>query len=359
MKNKKITLYIGIILITIIFFYYIFIYSFQKKTKSLSIMAWNNSVDLEIIKEFEKETGITINIKFYSSNEELISKLSISNNNVDLLFPSDYAIPVLLNSKLIKPIDIKKIDCFQFIFPELLNSVYYNKQYYGIPHEWGVFGLVINEKTKKLINNNNLIYKAFFDGYYKKNKLRIALINDIPTITNITYNYYKFFFQKNKIYHKKNLLTILYEILKHQKKQVTLYSDDFIISLFSDDMIDIALMQSYRYLKIIESDPNLKLEFILPSYHILKVTEYCSLSASSEKDDMCYTFINFILRKKLLLSNIKKHLSFAPRSDITDTFNPAMEKIFLSLIKNKKIIKTTEPILNKEDSIALLMKLKS
>jgi len=358
MKNKNILLLIGIIIIILIPIYFYNYYN-DNNNKYISIMAWNNSIDLEVIKAFEKETGIKINIKYYTSNEELISKLSISNKNIDLIFPSDYVIPDLLNLKLIKPINTKKIECFNILITDLLSTVYYNKQYYGIPCEWGVFGLVINEKIKKNINNNNLIYKAFFDGFYKKKPLRLALINDIPTITNITYHYYKFIFQKNKIYNKKSLLTIIYEILKNQKKQVTIYSDDSIISLFSDHIIDISLMQSFRYLQMLDADPSLKLDFILSNYHILKTTEYCAISSSSNKDDLCNAFINFILRKEYLLLNIKKNHFFSPRSDVIDNNNIAMKKILLDLEKNKKIMKTTEIILNKEDMIALWMNLKS
>jgi spermidine/putrescine-binding protein len=356
MKNKKIVILIISALITL---FLIYLYYTEQENKYISIMCWNNSIDLEIIKEFEKKTGIKVNIKYYTSNEELISKLSISNKNIDLIFPSDYAVPDLLHLKLIKPIDTKQIECFNYLIPDLLSTVYYNKQYYGIPSEWGVFGLVVNEKTKKTINNNNLIYKAFFDGYYKKKPLRLALINDIPTITNITYHYYKFFFQKNKIYNKKNLLTILYEILKQQKKQVSLYSDESIVSLFSDDIIDISLMQSFKYLLMLEADPSLKLDFILPNYHTLKTTEYCAISSSSNKDDLCNAFINFILRKECLLLNIKKNLFFSPRLDVIDDTNLAMKKILIQLEKNKKTMKATEGILNKEDMIALWMKLKS
>lgn len=358
MKNKQKFSYALSLIIILILIYFSF-YNYINNNKSISIMAWSDSIDQEVIRNFEQETGITVNIKYYSTNEELISKLSISNKNVDLLFPSDYIIPDLLNLKLIKPIDIKKIECFDVLLPDLLLTVYYNKQYYGIPNEWGVFGLVINEKIKKMINNNNAVYKAFFDGNYKNNKFKISLINDIPTISNITYHYYKFFFQKNKIYYKKNLATILYEILKHQKKQVVLYSDEFITSLFSDNIIDMALMQSYKYLKVLKQDPSLKLDFILPNYHILKATEYCAISSSSEKEDICYLFINFILRKESLLLNMKKNLFFSPRIDIVENTTPAMKKILSNIEKNKKIVQTTKPILNKEDTIALLMKLKS
>jgi spermidine/putrescine transport system substrate-binding protein len=357
MKNKKTLLIISSI-IAISLLYFLF-YFYNYNTKYISIMAWNNSIDLEIIKKFEDETGIKVHIKYYASNEELISKLSISNKNIDLIFPSDYAIPDLLKLKLIKPIDTKKIECFNLLITDLLSTIYYNKQYYGIPTEWGVFGLVVNKKIKKNINNNNLIYKAFFDGYYKKTKLKLALINDIPTVTNIAYHYYKFFFQKNKIYNKKNLLTILYEILKNQKKQVTLYSDESILSLFSDEIIDISLMQSFKYLQMLEANPSLKLDFILPNYHILRATDYCAISSSSNKNELCYIFINFILKKESLLFNIKQNLFFSPRSDITYDNNLEMKKILMQLEKNKKIIKITEAILNKEDMIALWMNLKS
>jgi spermidine/putrescine transport system substrate-binding protein len=357
MKNNKILFYIFLLIFT--FSLYIFYIFFLKNNKSISIMAWNNSLDIKSIKRFEQETGINVNIKYYNSNEELISKLSITNKNIDLIFPSDYIVLELLKLKLIKPIDEKKINCFSFLIKDLLQGVYFNKQYYGVPHEWGVFGLVVNESIRKNITNNNDIYKAFFEGNYNNIYLRLATLNDIPTICNIAYNYYKNFFKKNKIYYKKNLFTILYEILKKQKKYIAVYTDESITSLFIDDIIDIALMQSYRYVKMLKDFPNLQLEFILPNYHILQATEYCSISSSSNKEDLCYQFINFILDKEQLLINLQENLFFSPRTDVIDQNNNLNKKLQGDLKKNKKIIQTTEAILNKKDMVALWMKLKS
>jgi spermidine/putrescine transport system substrate-binding protein len=356
MKNSKKTL--SLVFLTIITFI-IFLFYFYKHKKSISIMAFNCALDINLIKQFEEETGIKVNIKYFSSNEELVAKLSISNKNIDLLFPSDYVIAELLKLKLIKPLDIKKIDCFPFIIKELLTPVHCNKKYYGIPLEWGVFGLVVNEKIKKNITNNNDIYKAFFEGTCNDLALRIATINDIPTVCNITYYYYQYFFKKNKIYYKKNLFTILYEILKKQRHHVVVYTDESVATLFKDDIIDVALMQTYRYLKIIEQYPELNLEFIFPTYHILQATDYCTLSSSSEKEDLCYEFINFLFEKNQLSSNLKEHCLFSPRTDLLDETSTSGKQILSELKKNKKIIQLTETILNQKDMTALWMKLKS
>lgn len=43
--------------------------------KTLNIFAWSDTLDPKVLKEFEMETKIKVNLSFYSSNEELQMKM--------------------------------------------------------------------------------------------------------------------------------------------------------------------------------------------------------------------------------------------------------------------------------------------
>lgn len=360
-KKTKIIKYIilcSIISIGIVSF--IFLGNVFNKKKNIYIMAWAGCLDSVLIEKFEKKYNAKVHVKFYSSNEELISKLGIYNKNIDIIFPSDYIISDLFKKKLIKPIQIKNIVHFDKLLPDLLNKVVHNKKYYGVPAGWGAFGIALNESLYKKIESNSDILKIFFTGKHKGEVFKIAVINDMATMTNNAYHYYKYNFKKNKIYNKKNLFTILHEILQEQKKNVVLYThDDFLGPIFEHDIVDMAIIESGRYLKIIESLPHINLKFVFSSYYILKVCEYMALSANAQNEDLCYQFINFMLEEEQIIYSSKNDFSFSSRKDLLYKTIPEAQEIIKNIQNNKHITLFTEDILNKKELIALWMKLKS
>ena len=51
---------------------------------------------MDVIDEFEKETGIKVNYTTYETNEEMYNILKSSNSSYDIIIPSDYMIAQLI-----------------------------------------------------------------------------------------------------------------------------------------------------------------------------------------------------------------------------------------------------------------------
>ncbi len=83
-------------------------WSSSYEPNSINVFAWGDILDPAVIADFEKETGIKVNLNYYSSNEELIVKLKATRGEgYDLIIPSDYAVKILIKEDLLKPIDQK------------------------------------------------------------------------------------------------------------------------------------------------------------------------------------------------------------------------------------------------------------
>ena len=63
----------------------------------------------DTIAEFEEETGITVNLTTYETNEQLYEILSASNSAYDVIFPSDYMVEKLIDEDLVQKLDYSKI----------------------------------------------------------------------------------------------------------------------------------------------------------------------------------------------------------------------------------------------------------
>ena len=77
----------------------------------LKIFIWSEYMDEENMpKDFEKATGIKVRLDLYESNEEMMAKLQAGGvSQYDIIVPSDYIMPSLINLKLIQPLDHSKL----------------------------------------------------------------------------------------------------------------------------------------------------------------------------------------------------------------------------------------------------------
>jgi len=113
--------------------------------KNLRIFIWAEYIDLEVVKEFEKETGIKVRFDYYESNEEMIAKLQSGGvRQYDIIFPSTYFLPSLKHQKLIQPLDHKLLPGLKNLDPEFSRKLDDDPSHeFSVPYQWGTSGLVV------------------------------------------------------------------------------------------------------------------------------------------------------------------------------------------------------------------------
>lgn len=100
---------------------------------------------------FEKfGKNVRVNYTTYSSNEEMYAKLITSDAAFDIIIPSDYMIPLLIEKELIQPINIENIPNYKNIGEKYivdgLSFVEENgeKTYYSATYTFGKVGIIYN-----------------------------------------------------------------------------------------------------------------------------------------------------------------------------------------------------------------------
>ena len=70
----------------------------KESERVINVLNWSSYIPMDVVEDFEKETGIKVNYSTYSSNEELLAKISSAKaGTYDLIFPSDYMIEIMKN----------------------------------------------------------------------------------------------------------------------------------------------------------------------------------------------------------------------------------------------------------------------
>jgi len=67
--------------------------SCSRSKNEVNVYVWSDYLSQDVIEEFEKETGIKVNLDTYDSNEALLEKLQTGVSKYDVVVPSDYMVP--------------------------------------------------------------------------------------------------------------------------------------------------------------------------------------------------------------------------------------------------------------------------
>ncbi|MEE3498473.1 MAG: spermidine/putrescine ABC transporter substrate-binding protein [Ruminococcus bromii] len=102
---------------------------------------------MDVISEFEKETGITVNYTTYETNEELYNMLKNSNVSYDVVIPSEYMISKMIDEDMLLELDYDNIPNYKYIMDRFKNLACDPEGKYTVCYSWGVTAMVY-DKTK-------------------------------------------------------------------------------------------------------------------------------------------------------------------------------------------------------------------
>ena len=114
-------------------------------SSSLSIYAWAGEIPDSVISGFEAETGISVTVDTFDSNETMISKLAAGNSGYDVVEPSQYAVQLLVDRKLVAEIDHSKLEGLDNLAEKFIDPSFDPGNAYSIPWAWGTTGILYNQ----------------------------------------------------------------------------------------------------------------------------------------------------------------------------------------------------------------------
>ena len=135
--------------------------------KTLRLLTWADYAPKDVVEQFTKETGYTVEITL-SNNEEMISKLrATAGAGFDLAQPSqDRITGPQQEFGIYKAMNLGQIKAPLFI-ASMLEATKKNTtlagKVYGLPHIWGTDGLVVNTRLAKMADYADLC-KAEYKG---------------------------------------------------------------------------------------------------------------------------------------------------------------------------------------------------
>lgn len=111
----------------------------------LNFYTWSDYYPEELIAKFKEDTGITLNIDYYDTNESLEAKLRASDGaGYDVVVPSDYMVQILKDDGLLMEIDASAFPNGGNIEPSFLDVYFDEGRMYSAPYLYGTTGFVFD-----------------------------------------------------------------------------------------------------------------------------------------------------------------------------------------------------------------------
>src|SRR5438045_7793 len=108
----------------------------------LLIGIWTNYLPADVVADFEKEKGCTVEIPWnYGSNDELLAKLQSKATGFDVVVPSDLVLTILVQQGLLERIDPAKVPNVVHLDPQFVGRAADPKNEWSVPYTWGTVGI--------------------------------------------------------------------------------------------------------------------------------------------------------------------------------------------------------------------------
>ena len=146
--------------------------SFRNKGITLNVYNWGEYISdgtdgsLNVIKAFEKISGIDVNYTNYATNEDLYAKLSVGATSVyDIIIPSDYMIAKMIDEDMLEKLNFDNIPNIDLIADEYRYNDFDPNCEYSVPYTWGTVGIIYNKaKVTKPVDSWDILWDTDYAG---------------------------------------------------------------------------------------------------------------------------------------------------------------------------------------------------
>lgn len=114
------------------------------QAQELNLYNWGNYTSPELLEKFEEETGITVTVTDYDSNDTALAKIEAGGHGFDLVVPSANYVQIFVENGLLAELDRSRLENFDNIAPEWRDVAWDPGRTHTIPWQWGTTGVAVN-----------------------------------------------------------------------------------------------------------------------------------------------------------------------------------------------------------------------
>ncbi len=282
----------------------------EQKNVTLYVYNWGEYISdgsdgsLDVNLAFEEycreELGMNVEVNYstFSSNESMYAKIKSGSASYDVIVPSDYMIERMVKDDLLMPLELDRLENYQYIDDAFKGeNVYYegdSGNSYSVPYFYGMVGVMYN--TSIVEENDPQIgsWDLMWDAQYKGNILQFNNSRDAFGTA-----LYKLGYDVND-YDEELWREALDELLA-QKEIVQGYVMDEIFNKMKSGSAAIAAYYAGDYLSMYEENEDLS--FFYPKEGTNIYVDAMCIPKSSQNYELAMEYIDFMCRKDIAIEN--------------------------------------------------------
>lgn len=273
----------------------------DKKDNVVYVYSWGDYIDPEVLKTFEKETGIHVVLDEFDTNESMYPRVAEGAVHYDVICPSDYMIQKMISNNLLQPLDFNKLpeakkNIGEDFFKQAESFDPGNK--YSVPYCWGTVG-IIYDKTKVTdpVDSWNILWNEKYSGQIlMQDSARDAMMIPLKLMG------------KSMNETDKDVLAQAQAMLKAQKPLVQAYVVDEVKEKLINSEAAMGVVFSGEAPIILKENPNMA--FSIPKEGTNLWIDGWVITKDSQNVDNAHKFIDFMCRPDIAAQNFE-HLGYS------------------------------------------------
>jgi len=254
----------------------------------LNVYCWDEYLPKDVLDAFTARTGVKVTLTLYDSNEAMLAKIAGGVVSYDLVFPSEYAVRILAEKKLVRELDKSKLTNWKNLDERLLDKNYDPGNKFAVPYFFGTTGIGYN---KKAVGGGIDSWNALFDPKYAG---KIQMLKDMRECFAAALKV------MGKSVNEKDpaVLRQAGEMLKAQKKLVKSYDSDTFAEELRRGSVVIAQGYNGQLAKLVAEDPD-KFAYVVPKEGATVWIDNVCIPTKAANPDAAHAFINYLLEPEV------------------------------------------------------------
>lgn len=267
---------------------------------SINVYNWGEYISdgsdsdlIDVNKEFEKLTGITVNYTTYATNEELYAKMKGGGADYDIIIPSDYMISRMIKEDMLAKLDYSQIPNTKYIMDNFKGLEYDKNDEYSVPYTWGTVGIIYD---KNIVDETDIGWDILWNEKYAGNILMFDNPRDAFAIAENMLGY-------SMNTENETDLRVSADKLKEQKKLVQAYVMDQVFDKMGAGEAAVAPYYAGDAVTLMQDYDNLG--FAIPKTGTNIFVDAICVPKTSTKLEAAQMYINFLCEPEVGLYNCK------------------------------------------------------
>ena len=267
----------------------------------LFLYNWTDYTAPDLIEKFEAETGISVTLDTYDSNETLLAKLQSGATGYDIVVPSHNFVEIFVSEGLLQPINASALASYGNLNDSFTSPSWDADNTYTVPWQWGTTSFTVNtEVFGGDINTYDVLFQPPAEvqgkiGMFKSpdEVISMALISlGLPLCNE----------------NPEDMQQVL-ELLEAQKPHVKTYNSDGILERLVSG--DAAVHQNWNGYSIRARDENASMRYAFPVEGVIAWADNLAVPVGAPNYDNAIKFIEFLMQPE----NVAVQSNFAGYSN--------------------------------------------